>query len=183
MMTFSSLTSAPQDLLLPRFMNIAFGNKCSPLQLKNKTKTKQFEDLFMFCSHSEIHDTFQSLLSSYNIPAADYYIQHNLLDFQRVVFFLFECREFSLHPIGRNSARGRLKSNEKAALSSQKTLNKQDEVIGTTACAASVMMAPLIGLQLTQLQPAPLIFHCSHFFLNTDGFPLFYEVRNIVFWS
>lgn len=137
----------------------------------------------MFCTHSEIHDTSWCLLSSYNIAAADYYIQHNLLDFQRVVclFFFFECREFSLHPIGRNSARGRLKSNEKAALSSQKTLNKQDEVIGTTACAAPVMMAPLIGLQLTQLQPAPLIFHCSHFLLNTDGFPLFYEVRNIVF--
>lgn len=132
------------------------------------------------------HDTFWCLLSSCNIPAADYCIQHNLLDFQRFFFsfsFFFEFREFSFHPIGRNSARGRLKSNEKAALSSQKTLNKQDEVIGTTACAAPVMMAPLIGLQLTQLQPAPLIFHCSHFLLNTDGFPLFYEVRNIVFWS
>lgn len=57
---------------------------------------------------------------------------------------------------------GGLKSNEKDALSSQKTLNKQDEVIGTAACAP-VMMAPLIGLQLTQLQAAPLNFHCSHF--------------------
>lgn len=49
------------------------------------------------------------------------------------------------------SGGGALKSNEKAALSSQKTLNKQDEVIRTAACAPPVMMAPLIGLQLTQL--------------------------------
>lgn len=34
----------------------------------------------------------------------------------------------------------------------RKTVNKQDEVIGTTGCAPLVMMAPLIGLQLTQLQ-------------------------------
>lgn len=57
-------------------------------------------------------------------------------------------------------------TNEKAALSSQKTLNKQDEVIGTTACPALMMMtmmAPLIGLQLTQLLAAPLIFHSSQF--------------------
>lgn len=38
-------------------------------------------------------------------------------------------------------------TNEKAALSSQKTLNKQDEVIiGTTACPTLMMMAPLFGL-------------------------------------
>lgn len=49
-------------------------------------------------------------------------------------------------------------SNKKAPLSSQKTLNKQDEVIGTTACPALMRMAPLIGLQLTQLLPAPLFF-------------------------
>lgn len=61
-------------------------------------------------------------------------------------------------------------TNEKAALSSQKTLNKQDEVIGTTACPALMMMAPLIGLQLTQLLPAPLIFHSSHFPQNTRCF-------------
>lgn len=47
-------------------------------------------------------------------------------------------------------------TNEKAALSSQKTLNKQDEVIGTTACPTLMMMAPLIGLQLTQLLLASL---------------------------
>lgn len=59
-------------------------------------------------------------------------------------------------------------TNEKAALSSQKTLNKHDEVIGTTACPAlmMMMMAPLIGLQLTQLLPASLILPFSHFFQN-----------------
>lgn len=58
-------------------------------------------------------------------------------------------------------------SNKKAPLSSQKTLNKQDEVIGTTACPALMRMAPLIGLQLTQLLPAPLFFfHFNQFSQN-----------------
>lgn len=65
---------------------------------------------------------------------------------------------------GRISAGRRLMTkNEKAALSSQKTVNKQDEVIGTTACPALMMMAPLIGLQLTQPLQAPLLLHSTPF--------------------
>lgn len=47
-------------------------------------------------------------------------------------------------------------TDKKPALSSQKTLNKQDEVIGITARPALMGMAPLIGLHLTQLLAAPL---------------------------
>lgn len=61
----------------------------------------------------------------------------------------------------------RLMPNERAALSSQKTQNKQDEVIETTAVMMMMMMAPLIGLQLTQPQPAPLLFLSSHIPLIT----------------
>lgn len=79
-------------------------------------------------------------------------------DFLPSFHFVGSCAQ------GRGGSRGvGLKSNEKAALSSQKTVNKQDEVIGTTGCAPLVRMAPLIGLQTTQPRAAPLNFHCSHF--------------------
>lgn len=64
-------------------------------------------------------------------------------------------------------------TNEKAALCSQKTRGKQDEVIRTTAHTVLMMMAPLIGLHLNQLLVAALTFRCSCIVLNMDGVSLF----------
>lgn len=143
-------------------MNITLGIKCCP---------RHSRIYFWFCPHPKVHITIllRCLLSSDNIPTADYYAEDNLLDFQKVSLeFRDFTHSFHLWEVLQGGevegkGGGGLKSNEKAALSSQKTLNKQDEVIGTAACAPPVMMAPLIGLQLTQLQAAPLNFHCSHF--------------------
>lgn len=139
-------------------MNITLGIKCRPRHSR-----------IYFCPHPKVHIMIllRWLLSSDNIPTADYYTQDNLLDFQKVSLEFRDFTSFHLWGVLQGGAvggdGGGLKSNEKDALSSQKTLNKQDEVIGTAACAPPVMMAPLIGLQLTQLQAAPLNFHCSHF--------------------
>lgn len=65
----------------------------------------------------------------------------------------------------------------KASLSSQKTLNKQDEVTGPTAGPALMTMAPLIGLQLTRLRPAaPIRSHPFHPFLSECNMSLFHQV-------
>lgn len=132
------------------------------------------------------------LLSSDSIPTADYNTQDNLLDFQRFLSTLgISCAHSILSGAALGGGVGGLKSNEKPALSSQKTVNKQDEVIGTTGCAPLVMMAPLIGLLLTQLQAAPLNFHCSHFPSQCDTHshcfhhwhPTHVLVLNVLLWT
>lgn len=67
------------------FMNITLGIKCRP---------RHSRIYFWFCPHPKVHIMIllRCLLSSDNIPTADYYAQDNLLDFQKVSL---EFRDFT----------------------------------------------------------------------------------------
>lgn len=138
-----------------------------------------FKDLFLFCFHPTIHMILlRCLLSSDNIPTTDYCTQDNLLDFQR---FLLSSGISCTHSICLEFCWGvgcrgvGLKSNEKTALSSQKTLNKQNEVIGTTDCVLQWGWRPSLDYSWLSFK--------QHLSTSTAAFSPHNAMRISVVWS